>query len=86
VRSSVYLTRWLPRRRSIKVGADCAGIATLQLGGTHFKLDKSSGKGDGTIKVTAGAALPDGASDVLNVVGPPGSTARQVKLSQPKKQ
>jgi hypothetical protein len=70
----------------IKAGADCTWIATLQSGGTHFKLDKGSGKGDGTIKVTAGAALPEGAGDVLNVVGPPGSTAKQVKLSQPKKQ
>jgi hypothetical protein len=67
----------------VEAGADCTWTATLQSGTNLFTVASGgSGRGKGVIKLSTGAAQEGGRSDVLNIVGPPGSAAKQVKLSQ----
>jgi hypothetical protein len=67
----------------VEAGADCAWTATLQSGSNLFTVAAGgSGRGKGVIKLSTGSAQEGGRSDVLNIVGPPGSAAKQVKLTQ----
>jgi hypothetical protein len=67
---------------TVEAGNDCLWIATLQKGGTAFTVTGGSAKGKGTIKLAAAEATSTARSDVLNVIGPVGSIAKPVKLSQ----
>lgn len=69
---------------SVEAGDDCSWIATFQNGaGTGFEITKnSSGKGKATITLKGAAASTDVRSNVLNIIGPAGSKAKSVKLSQ----
>jgi hypothetical protein len=67
----------------VEAGADCTWVATLQNGTNLFEVTGGGGKGKGTIKLKTGEAIAAGRSDVLNIVGPSGSAAKPVKLTQP---
>jgi hypothetical protein len=68
---------------TVEAGDDCLWNATLQSGTRGFNiLSGGSNKGNGTVTLSADTAVAGGRSDVLNVVGPMGSLAKTVKLSQ----
>jgi hypothetical protein len=66
---------------TVKAGADCVWIATLRKSGSGFQIKGGSGKGDGTITISA-PEQDAVRADVVDIIGPPGSVAKTVKLSQ----
>ena len=67
---------------TVEAGSDCVWTATLQSGSGSFTVTQATKKGNGTIALETSAAVAGGRSDVLNVVGPMGSAAKAVKLTQ----
>jgi hypothetical protein len=72
---------------TVTAGDDCSWVATvLGAGASAFEVTKGgSGKGKGVITVKANPAGDQARSDTLHIVGPAGSVAKTVKLSQPRK-
>lgn len=68
---------------TVTAGDDCSWVATLQQSNSGFEVKSGgAGKGKGTITIAVSAQGDKPRADTLNIVGPFGSAARTVKLTQ----
>jgi hypothetical protein len=68
---------------SVEAGDDCTWTAVVESSQAGFSVTSGgTNKGKGTIVLHAAAPIAGGQASVLNVVGPPGSAPKTVKLTQ----